>query len=244
MKPLIGIPAHPTLQERNHTIIHSCGERYLKSVEKAGGIPLIIPITEDSEAIERFSQMCDGFLIPGGIDVSPLTYGEDPHPLLQMCDLTYDRFETALIQRIDELGKPMLGICRGIQIINTAFGGTLWQDVSLQEGETMKHLQSEMSAASVSHKVSIEKGTLLHQLYGDELYTNSFHHQAVKKTGRGLIVSARTSDGTVEAIEGTGSSFLLAVQWHPECFISLNDNPMMKIFDALIAACNQRKTLK
>ena len=239
MKPLIGIPAHPTLQERNHTIIHSCGERYLKSIEKAGGIPVIIPITEDAEAIERFAQMCDGFLIPGGIDVNPMTYGEDPHPLLQMCDLTYDRFETALIQRIDELGKPMMGICRGIQIINTAFGGTLFQDVSLQAGEIMKHQQSEMSAASVCHKINIEKGTLLHEMYGDELYTNSFHHQSLKKIGSGLRVSAKTADGTVEAIEGTGSSFLLAVQWHPECFISLADNPMMKMFDAFIDACRK-----
>ena len=237
MKPLIGIPAHPTLQERNHSVIHSCGENYLKSIEKAGGIPLIIPITTDSEAIDRFVGMCNGFLIPGGIDVNPITYGEAPHPLLQMCDLTYDRFETELIQKVSAAGKPMMGICRGIQIINTAFGGTLWQDVSLQDGDIMKHQQSEMSHASVSHKVNIEDGTILHSLYGDGLYTNSYHHQSVKKLGQGLRISARTSDGTVEAIEGTGESFLLAVQWHPECFISLDDNPMLKLFETFIAAC-------
>ena len=87
MKPLIGIPAHPTLQERNHTIIHSCGENYLKSVEKAGGVPLILPIFDTPEAVERYAAMCDGFIIPGGIDVNPLSYGEEPHPLLQMTRL-------------------------------------------------------------------------------------------------------------------------------------------------------------
>ncbi len=242
MKPLIGIPAHPTLFERNHSIIQSCGQNYIESVEKAGGIVLILPITADEEAIRRQAEMCDAYLIPGGIDVNPLSYGENPHPLLQMTRLEYDEYEIRLIREITKTGKPVLGICRGIQIINVAFGGTLWQDVSLRPETTFLHQQKEMDNSSVSHKVLIENDSLLHQLYGDELLTNSFHHQAVKDTGKGLRVIARAEDGVVEALEGENYPFLLAVQWHPECFIRLAVNPMMKIFDAFIAACGKENT--
>jgi len=152
MKPLIGIPAHPTLFERNHSIIQSCGQNYIDSVEKAGGIVLILPITADEEAIRRQAEMCDAYLIPGGIDVNPLSYGENPHPLLQMTRLEYDEYEISLIREITKTGKPVLGICRGIQIINVAFGGTLWQDVSLRPETTFLHQQKEMDNSSVSHK--------------------------------------------------------------------------------------------
>ena len=237
MKPLIGIPAHPTLQERNHTIIHSCGENYLKSVEKAGGVPLILPIFDTPEAVERYAAMCDGFIIPGGIDVNPLSYGEEPHPLLQMTRLEYDSYEIRLIKEIYRLRKPMLGICRGIQIINVAFGGTLWQDVSLRPEPTWRHQQKEMDSSSVSHKVLIEEGSLLSSLYGSELMTNSYHHQSVKDPGRGLKITARADDGVIEALEAEEDyPFLLAVQWHPECFVILENNPMAPIFTKFIDA--------
>ncbi len=238
MKPIIGIAAHPTLQERNHGIIQSCGENYLKSVEKAGGIPLILPIYEEPGAIEKYVSMCDGFLIPGGIDVNPLSYGEGPHPLLQMTRLEYDSYEIRLIQEIYKSRKPMLGICRGIQIINVAFGGTLWQDVSLRPDPTFRHQQKEMDSCCVSHKVLIEKDSILHSLFGSELLTNSYHHQSVRETGRGLKVTARAQDGVVEALEADGDyPFLLALQWHPECFVVLENNPMAPVFAKLIEAC-------
>lgn len=238
MKPIIGIAAHPTLQERNHGIIQSCGENYLKSVEKAGGIPLILPIYEEPGAIEKYVSMCDGFLIPGGIDVNPLSYGEGPHPLLMMTRLEYDSYEIKLIQEIYKSRKPMLGICRGIQIINVAFGGTLWQDVSLRPDPTFRHQQQEMDSCCVSHKVLIEKDSILHSLFGSELLTNSYHHQSVRETGRGLKVTARAQDGVVEALEADGGyPFLLALQWHPECFVVLENNPMAPIFAKLIEAC-------
>jgi putative glutamine amidotransferase len=239
MKPVIGIPAHPTLQERNHTIIQSCGENYLRSIEKAGGIPLILPICEEPEAIEKYVSMCDGFLIPGGIDVNPLSYGEGPHPLLQMTRLEYDSYEIKLIQEIYKNRKPMLGICRGIQIINVAFGGTLWQDVSLRPDPTLRHQQMEMDSCCVSHKVLIEKDSILYSLFGSELLTNSYHHQAVREPGRGLKITALAQDGVVEGIEAAEDyPFLLALQWHPECFTVLENNPMAPIFTKLIEACS------
>ena len=219
MKPIIGIAAHPTLQERNHGIIQSCGENYLKSVEKAGGIPLILPIYEEPGAIEKYVSMCDGFLIPGGIDVNPLSYGEGPHPLLQMTRLEYDSYEIRLIQEIYK-------------------SGTLWQDVSLRPDPTFRHQQKEMDSCCVSHKVLIEKDSILHSLFGSELLTNSYHHQSVRETGRGLKVTARAQDGVVEALEADGDyPFLLALQWHPECFVVLENNPMAPVFAKLIEAC-------
>lgn len=234
MKPLIGILAHPTFWERNHSIQHTCGENYLYSVEKAGGIPLILPIYDDPEAVERYADMCDGYIVPGGIDVNPLTYGEPPHPLTAMSRLDYDQFELHMIKALLERKKPVLGICRGIQIINVAFGGTLYQDVSLHPGETYKHMQAETMPGGVSHKVLIDNPSILGSLYGDELYTNSFHHQALKDIGKGLKVTAKAEDGIVEAVEAEDHPFLLAVQWHPEVFIKCEDNPMLRIFEKLI----------
>ena len=234
MKPIIGILAHPTLWERNHSIQHTCGENYLFSVEKAGGIPLVLPIYDTPESIDRYSGMCDGYIVPGGIDVNPLSYGENPHPLTGMSRLDYDEFEIDMIHAVMAKKKPILGICRGIQIINVAFGGTLWQDVSLKGEGVFRHQQSETMPGGVSHKVHIENPSILYSLYGEELYTNSFHHQAVKEPGKGLRVTARAEDGIIEALEADDYPFLLALQWHPEVFIKAEKNPMLVLFEKLV----------
>ena len=234
MKPVIGILAHPTLWERNHSILHTCGENYLFSVEKAGGIPLVLPIYNDPESISRYAGMCDGYIIPGGIDVNPLTYGENPHALTGMSRQDYDQFEIDMIHAVMEKKKPILGICRGIQIINVAFGGTLYQDVSLHSKDTFRHQQAETMPGGVSHKVLIENPSILGSLYGSELYTNSYHHQAIKDLGSGLKITARAEDGIIEAVEAEDYPFLLAVQWHPEVFVKCENKVMLPIFEKLI----------
>lgn len=234
MKPVIGILAHPTVWERNHSLLHTCGENYLNSVEKAGGIPLILPIYNDQESIEHYCDSCDGFIVPGGIDVNPISYGEPPHPLTMISRLDYDEYEIRMIHEIMKRKKPIFGICRGIQIINVALGGTLYQDVSLKEGNIFRHQQAESMPGGVSHKVLIEGPSILHDLYGDELFTNSFHHQAVKDAGKGLRVIAKAEDGIVEAVEADDYPWLLAVQWHPEVFIQCENNPMLAMFEKLI----------
>ena len=239
MKPLIGIPAHPTQNPyRGSTAtIHSCGENYLFSIEAAGGIPLILPIWDDPEALDRYTDMCAGFMIPGGIDVNPISYGETPHPLLETTRLDYDEYQLHLIKRMLRTEKPMLAICRGIQIMNVAFGGTLYQDVSLHGPGTMLHSQREIMPGGISHKVIIEEGSILQRLYGNELWTNSYHHQAIKDLGEGLRVTARAEDGIIEAVEAVDHPYMHAVQWHPESFFVRKDNYMLPIFEDFIKAC-------
>lgn len=239
MKPIIGIMAHPTLNEYrgNKATIHSCGENYLFSVEAAGGIPLILPIFDDPEALDRYTAMCDAYIVPGGIDVNPISYGEQPHPLLETTRLDYDEYQLHLIKRMLRTEKPMLAICRGIQIMNVAFGGTLYQDVSLHGPGTMRHSQREIMPGGISHKVIIEEGSILQRLYGNELWTNSYHHQAIKDLGEGLRVTARAEDGIIEAVEAVDHPYMHAVQWHPESFFVRKDNYMLPIFEDFIKAC-------
>lgn len=240
MKPVIGILAHPTVWERNHSLLHTCGENYLCSAEKAGGIPLILPIYNDQESIEYYSELCDGFIVPGGIDVNPLSYGEPPHPLTQISRQDYDEYEIRMIHAIVKRQKPIFGICRGIQIINVAFKGTLYQDVSLKPGEIYKHQQAETMPGGVSHKVVIENPSILYDLYGSELYTNSFHHQAVKDVGEGLRVVARSEDGIIEAVQAENYPWLLAVQWHPEIFVKCENNVMLRMFEKLVEVSSKK----
>jgi putative glutamine amidotransferase len=239
MKPIIGIMAHPTLNEYrgNKATIHSCGENYLFSVEAAGGIPLILPIFDDPEALDRYTAMCDAYIVPGGIDVNPISYGEQPHPLLEATRLDYDEYQLHLIKRMLRTEKPMLAICRGIQIMNVAFGGTLYQDVSLHGPGTMRHSQREIMPGGISHKVIIEEGSILQRLYGNELWTNSYHHQSIKDLGEGLRVTARAEDGIIEAVEAVDHPYMHAVQWHPESFFVRKDNYMLPIFEDFIKAC-------
>lgn len=239
MKPIIGIMAHPTLNEYrgNKATIHSCGENYLFSVEAAGGIPLILPIFDDPEALDRYTAMCDAYIVPGGIDVNPISYGEQPHPLLETTRLDYDEYQLHLIKCMLRTEKPMLAICRGIQIMNVAFGGTLYQDVSLHGPGTMRHSQREIMPGGISHKVIIEEGSILQRLYGNELWTNSYHHQAIKDLGEGLRVTARAEDGIIETVEAVDHPYMHAVQWHPESFFVRKDNYMLPIFEDFIKAC-------
>ena len=209
MKPLIGIPAHPTLFERNHSIIQSCGQNYIESVEKAGGIVLILPITADEEAIRRQAEMCDAYLIPGGIDVNPLSYGENPHPLLQMTRLEYDEYEISLIREITKTGKPVLGICNGMQMINIYFGGDLIQDIPSKQ-------RHQRNAGKDSwHGAAPEEGSWIGELYPKAFSVNSAHHQAVGKMGDGVIPVLYSDDHVVEGICVQGRP-VYGLQWHPE----------------------------
>ena len=239
MRPVIGISAHPTLHDYrgNTSTIQSCGENYLFSLEAVGAVPLILPIYDDPEALDRYVGLCDGYLIPGGIDVNPISYGETPHPLLETTRLDFDEYQLHLIERMRVSKKPVLAICRGIQIVNVAYGGTLYQDVSLHGEGTMRHSQVDITPGGISHRVSIEDGSILHRLYGSELWTNSYHHQSIKDLGAGLRITARADDGIIEAVEATDHPYLHAVQWHPESFFVRPDNYMLAIFEDFVKQC-------
>ena len=239
MRPKIGVLAHPAVNDHALLLTHSIGGDYIQSLIDAGGLPVIIPVTNDKELLKEYTDECDGFLIPGGIDVNPICFNENPHPLIGDTNLPFDRFELEMIRLIREQKKPVLGICRGLQILNVAMGGSLWQDLSLQSENTFKHVQKEQGRPGISHKVDIEENSLLHQIFGKELYVNSFHHQALKDVGEGLQVVAKAPDGTIEAVEGKDYPYMVAVQWHPENFIVLPEKPMLKLFESFVEACGK-----
>lgn len=210
-------------------------QHYYEAVEAAGAVAIAIPLTERLELAHSYCQIVDGILISGGEDINPELYGEQIHPLTKPKMPRRDHFEVALIRSAYALRKPILGICRGLQIMNVAFGGSLYQDISLYNPES-DHSQDGEFDFSTRHPVRIEDSTLLHRLVGRSLIeTNTAHHQAINRLGDGLKVSARSEDGIIEAIEADG--FTLAVQWHPEAW---DQDPVSKaIFSGLVSAAEE-----
>ena len=210
-------------------------EGYYQSILKAGGTPLIIPCYDDIHALINTLDHLDGLLLTGGADINPLYLGEEPIKELHSINPRRDRQELLLTKLAADRQIPILGICRGIQTMNAAFGGTLYQDIHMQmEGTRIKHDQ-DLERSYASHTVAIEPDSLLHQLFGtDTIAVNSFHHQAVKEVATGFRVCARSIDGVIEAMESTEYKSMLGVQWHPECFILRGDECMMPLFHWLI----------
>ena len=220
-------------------------EGYYQSILKAGGTPLIIPPYDDTDALINTLDYVDGILLTGGADINPLFLGEEPVKELHGINPRRDRQELLLTQLAADRQIPILGICRGIQTMNAAFGGPLYQDIHSQmAGVRIKHDQ-DLDRSYASHTVDIEKDTLLHQLFGtDTIAVNSFHHQAVKEAAPGFRVCAYAPDGVIEAIESTEYKSMLGVQWHPECFILKGDECMMPLFQWLIQEAASFKKAK
>ncbi len=210
-------------------------EGYYQSVLKAGGVPVILPPYEEMDALVNTLDHIDGILLTGGADINPLYFGEEPIQELHGINPRRDRQELLMVKLAADRQIPMLGICRGIQTMNAALGGSLYQDIHSQmEGKRIKHDQN-LDRSYASHTVQIETDSLLHRLFGtDTLAVNSFHHQAVKEAAPGFKVCARSTDGVVEAIESTEYKSMLGVQWHPECFILRGDECMMPLFQWLV----------
>lgn len=210
-------------------------EGYYQSVLKAGGVPVILPPYEETEPLVNTLDSLDGLLLTGGADINPLYLGEEPIKELHGINPRRDRQEWLLVKLAADRQIPVLGICRGAQLMNVALGGTLYQDIHSQmEGIRIKHDQ-ELERGYASHTVKVDADTLLYKLFQtDTLAVNSFHHQAVKEAAPGFRVCACSSDGVVEAIESTEYKSMLGVQWHPECFILRNEECMMPIFHWLV----------
>lgn len=204
---------------------------YVAAVQAAGGIPLIIPLNTDEEIIAAQLAKVDGLIISGGYDVNPLVFGEEPHRLLGMTVDDRDTFDILLIKAALAAKKPIFGICRGIQIINAACGGTLYQDCTLAEDSYVKHWQGNQPAHR-THTVQIEKNSALYAALGETALVNSFHHMALKAVAPGFKITARAADGIIEAFEKEQGSFVLAVQFHPEMLH--RDADMLQLFKLLI----------
>lgn len=215
MKPIIGINCDAEVEDvrRPRLVLNFC---YFEAVLEAGGLPLLIPFLESLEDIQEAIARVDGLLLTGGADVDPALYGEQPRPETKMAPQMRQRLDVPLARAVLAAGRPVLGICMGIQVLNVAAGGTLVQDIAAQTPGALQHRRMEEADRAV-HKVEIVKGSMLAEIVGGEpLGVNSTHHQAVAQVGRGFAVAARAEDGVIEAIESATGGPALGVQWHPE----------------------------
>ena len=215
MKPIIGISAHPRMVPiaTGPALLHTASRFYVDAVERAGGMPVILPVL-DPDAVDHLLPAVDGVLLTGGGDVAPSRYGARPIAETHNVDPMRDAFEIRLIRAAIELDMPLLATCRGMQILNVAMGGSLVQHVPHATGQDHDRVDRWHDAV---HRVKIEPDShLAEALGGTEIDVNSIHHQAVDQAAPGLRAVAWAEDDTVEAIEVPGSPHILAVQWHPE----------------------------
>lgn len=210
-------------------------QAYYMSVVEAGGTPVVIPSYDDDKALVSLLDTLDGIVLSGGADIDPDYLGEEPLDCVSV-NPRRDRQELTLVHLAADRKIPVLGICRGIQILTAALGGKLYQDIKTQHDcPCIEHSQT-IARGLPSHDVQLEKDSLLYSLFGKEtLAVNSFHHQAVKEVPEGFRVTAVAPDGIIEGMESTSFLPILGVQWHPECFLMENDRTMMPIFDWLIS---------
>jgi putative glutamine amidotransferase len=240
--PLIGVStSEMRAAARTHALDESeppmrelaLGLAYPRSLERTGAIPVVLP-PMDLDHVEALLDRLGGLMISGGPDVHPSVYGEEPHELLGPTEPDLDAFELELLRRADERGMPILGICRGEQLLNIARGGTLIQDVPEAVGDQIGHRQ-EQPGRIPTHAVVLESGTRLEGVMGrQQRDVNSFHHQAVCDLGRGLRAVAWAPDGVIEGIEAPDRDFVVGVQWHAESLSDREDQA--GLFNAFVAA--------
>jgi len=245
-RPLIGVTTQ-TLQAIDgipeglpHSVVMN--QRYYHAVASAGGAPVLVPLLDDVEALRAIYERTDGILIPGWVDVDPSAFGEKPHERLGRIDPARDRVEIQLVRWAVEDDKPLLGLCRGLQVINVALGGTLYQDLETEYPNGIKHDYFPtygFSRDHLAHDVIVEAGSRMrHALVDEAVPVNSMHHQGIKALATGLSASAVAPDGLIEAAESTSESYIVGVQWHPEVF-ELSDPSSGVLFRDFVQAASR-----
>lgn len=216
-------------------------KRYIQTLTAAGAIPWMIPlVADDPDTLRGIYERLDGVFIPGGADVDPSSYGEERHPRCDVGDPSRDAAELRLVTWAMEDRKPVLGICRGVQIINLAAGGTLYQDLADQFEGSIKHdyfpFEGRFAREYLAHEVTVAVGSRLAEIYGARsLPVNSMHHQGIRRLGAGLQATAVAPDGLIEAAESPGEHWMVGVQWHPEV-LTERDSLTRRLFGEFIAA--------
>jgi putative glutamine amidotransferase len=230
-KPLIGVA--PLFDEKRQRVWMLPG--YMRGIEAAGGLPVILSMTADEEALAQWAKNLDGFLFTGGQDVDPALYGEEKLPKSGEACAGKDRLEGILLNHILRLNKPALGICRGLQFMNAHLGGTLYQDIPSQMKDAIAHNQPP-PYEETSHEAAIFKDSPLYAWLGKEkINVNSLHHQGIKKLAGGLRIAAASPDGLPEAAWMPDKKFIFGVQWHPEYNFE-NDADSHTLFNVFIRA--------
>lgn len=234
-RPVIGItPGY--MKDKSRLFI---AKGYVEGVNKAGGLAILLPLTVDEAILAEAMDLCDGFLLSGGPDIDAKYYEELNYRFNGEIDPARDSMEITVSRYAVASGKPILGICRGIQLLNVALGGSLFQDIhsQIKDRDLLKHSQEAPEWYPV-HEVSIKKDTKLWNCYGkDKIGVNSFHHQAVKDPGKGLQPVSWSPDGIIEAIEHESHVFAVGVQWHPELMWQ-EDIEALRLFEAFVNAAD------
>jgi putative glutamine amidotransferase len=247
-RPIIGVPTQ-TLQSLGGVPADIppswvMSQRYVLALTAAGALPWMIPLVADEETLRGIYESLDAVFLPGGADIDPASYGTAPHPMCDTTDRERDRVELALARWALADGKPILGVCRGMQLVNVGAGGTLYQDLATQYPNGIKHDYFPFGGRGyardyLAHEVRIAEGSRLARLFGARpIKVNSMHHQGVRDIGEGLVATAHAPDGLVEALEGTGASYLLAVQWHPEA-LTERDAATRRLFAEFVEAAGE-----
>lgn len=237
MRPVIGI----TCDYDSNAGRSALSDTYEKAIYHAGGLPVLLSISA-VHVPEETAYHLDGLLLSGGGDVNPLLYGEMPKPKLGSVNPERDEQEIALCKAMETEKKPILGICRGAQVLNVAMGGTVYQDIfsEIAFQNLMKHSQ-EAPRRMPSHMVELKQGSLLETVFGKrQLLVNSFHHQAVKDAAPNFSITAYANDGLPEAIEKITDAIAVGVQWHPECMFD-TDEDSQKLFGWFVSTCQIKK---
>lgn len=244
MHPLIGITCSRVTggawssYDAGHYMNYAFKE-YCDSVLYFGAAPLLIPIEQNTGTLDSILQKLDGLLISGGPDLHPRYYKEEPQKDLGDIDEPADQMELAIAEKAVEKNIPVLAICRGIQVLNVAMDGSLYQDIPSQVEGSINHVQTAAKNVN-THEIVIEKNTRLHSIFRDDrIWVNGKHHQAIKRLATGLKTSARSLDGIIEAVEIPDKAFVLGVQWHPEGTWE-NDKHSRALFKAFVDAAGMR----
>lgn len=244
MKPLIGITPSLTTDVMPHGTFerYVIASTYVEAIALAGGIPLVLPPQDDN--VSPLLGAIDGLLLSGGADIDPVRYGDETvHPTTYGVSAPRDRFELALVEAAVVQDVPLFAICRGIQVLNVALGGTLIQDVADQYSPQLQHRQHDagIERDEIGHGVALAADSQLATIYGTEsIGVNSFHHQAIRETARDLVPIGWSEDGLVEAVALPAKRFVLGVQWHPEIMVHRH-SVQLEPFRALVDAARSRK---
>lgn len=238
-KPVIGITLFRKYEDNGRNCYNKIGCDYTNAIVSAGGIPVPVPVLKDKKEAEYYIELIDGLLLTGGEDINPSCYGEEPIKELKSFDINRDRWEIELFKKSYEQNLPVLGICRGMQLMNVALGGTLYQDIEKQYDKNKIHL-SDRNVECIYHVIKIDSDSKLYNILceTDKYRVNSYHHQAIKKLSPQIRIAAE-SDGVIEAIESKNKKFIIGVQWHPEELVG-NKTCFHYLFNNLVAEAEKK----
>jgi putative glutamine amidotransferase len=241
ISPLVGVPCHAGRRAQTRRPIYYNNKTYIHAIERAGGVPVMIPILQDLNGLAAtLLPHLHGLLLSGGLDIDPSAYGQEPLAGLRETNPDLDRLELRLARWALEEDVPMLGICRGMQLLNVALGGKLYQDLERGRPGSLRHDYWHCPRNTIVHQLSIAAGSRMAQTLGAcSIAANSLHHQGISEPGRSLVISGWAEDGVAELVEVPGYRFMLATQCHPEELAPAVPS-WSRLFKAFIEACRQR----